>query len=87
MNHAAFEPFVVPVLPAAGRPMEARRPVRPRVSPSITPVSTALTVSATGCSITWLQRCSPRSISAPWEFWILVTGVGGQYRPRAAKVA
>ena len=35
MNHAAVLSFVVPVLPAAGRPMEAPAPVRPGSTLSI----------------------------------------------------
>ena len=78
---------MVPVLPATGRPIDAPRPVRPRVSPSTTPVSTELTVSATGCSRTCLHACAGSSIGAPLLSRIAVTGRGGQYRPRAAKVA
>src|SRR4051794_10859124 len=55
-NHTLTLPCVVPVLPAAGRPMDSRAPVRPWYGPSMTPARIAVTPSAIFGSSTCPQR-------------------------------
>src|SRR4051794_37248094 len=87
MNQAALLSLVVPVLPAAGRPMDALAPVRPWPGPSMTPRRMPVRVFATSGSRTWLHGSCLSSTGLPFPSVMDVTGFGGQNRPWFANVA
>ena len=81
-NQIAALSFVLPVLPAAGRSVsDIAEPVRPSKGPSMTFVSTAVTVSATSRVMTSRQRGSGTSTCSPYRSVISSTTRGLQYVP------
>ena len=64
-NHTAADSLVVQVLPAAGRHSDMAWPVRPGIGPSITPVSSAATASATPRVTTWRQSAGGTASDVP----------------------
>src|SRR5690606_22753104 len=81
-NQAEVYPLLVPVLPAAGRPIDW-----PRMVPLVkTPESTWFTASATSGSSA-VEQLGGISVRVPSRSTIAVIAIGRQYRPRAANVA
>src|SRR4051812_6947766 len=87
VNHAAANDSVVPVLPAAGRPIDADAPVRDGSGPSITPRRTLVTVSAVAVDMTRWQASACFWRTAPSAPVTDTTAYGAQNIPRAATVA
>ncbi len=83
-NQTDCESSVVPVLPAVGWAMSSAAPVPPGC---MTPFSTLLTASATAGASTRLHSSLGSAIGLPVRSRIAVTGLAGQYIPRAANVA
>src|SRR5437016_1212265 len=87
LNQAAPKDSVVPVLPAAGRPMDAEAPVREWSGPSMTPRRMLVTVSADDRDMTRRHASLCRVTERPLAWVTDTTPYGAQNTPRAATAA